>query len=145
MGKFPNSAIKPGVVNGNEVINVLSCQTEEFRDGTHTSPGEKDHICAFVIMQQQVSQQVCAIIAHGETNTLLENMIAILNAHIVEDKVECFCNSRSVKRSMLYLLVLVKLAQRFLSILIYFLSRPTKLSLTNLRMRSFNSVCGKIV
>ena len=34
---FPAGTIKPGVVNGNEVINVLSCQTEEFSDGTRTS------------------------------------------------------------------------------------------------------------
>ena len=53
---FPNGAIKPGVVYGNEVINVSSRQTEGFRDGTRTSPGEKDHSCAFVIMQQ-VSEQ----------------------------------------------------------------------------------------
>ena len=38
---FPDGTIKPGVVNGNEVINVSSCQTEGFRDGTRTSPGEK--------------------------------------------------------------------------------------------------------
>ena len=69
---FPDGAIKPGVVNGNEVINVLSCQTEGFRDGTRTSPREKDHSCAFIIMQQ-VSEQGSAISAHGDTNTLLEN------------------------------------------------------------------------
>ena len=91
MGKFPNGAIKPGVVNGNEVINVLSCQTEGFRDGTRTSPGEKNHSCAFVIMQQ-VSEQRSAISAHGDTNTLLENMIANLNVHNVEEKVERFHN-----------------------------------------------------
>ena len=59
---FPDGAIKPGVVNGNEVINVSSCQTEGFRDGTRTSLGEKDHSCAFVIMQQvskQRSARVC--------------------------------------------------------------------------------------
>ena len=72
---FPDGAVKPGVVNGNEVINVLSCQTEGFRDGIRTSPGEKDHCCAFVIMQQ-VSEQGSAISAHGDTNTLLENTIA---------------------------------------------------------------------
>ena len=49
---FPDGAIKPRVVNGNEVINVSSCQTEGFRDGTRTSPGEKDHSSAFIIMQQ---------------------------------------------------------------------------------------------
>ena len=85
MGKFPDGAIKPGVVNGNEVINVLSCQTEGFRDGTRTYLGEKDHSCAFVIMQQ-VSKQGSAVSAHGDTNTLLENTIANLNVHIVEEK-----------------------------------------------------------
>ena len=60
------------VVNGNEVINVLSCEAEGFRDGTRTSPGEKDHSRAFVIMQQQVSEQGSAISAHGDTKTLLE-------------------------------------------------------------------------
>ena len=44
-------------VNGNEVNNVSSCQTVGFRDRTRTAPGEKDHRCAFVIMQQQVSEQ----------------------------------------------------------------------------------------
>ena len=57
MLNFPDGAIKPGVVNGNEVINVLSWQTKGFREGTRTSPGEKDQSCAFVIMQQQVSEQ----------------------------------------------------------------------------------------
>ena len=88
---FPDGAIKPGVVNGDEVINVSSCQTEGFRDGTRTSPGEKDHSCAFVIMQQ-VSEQGSTISAHADTNTLLENMIANLNVHIVEEKVEHFRN-----------------------------------------------------
>ena len=60
---FPDGAIKLGVY-GNEVINVSSCQTEGFRDGTRTSPGEKDHSCAFVIMQQ-VSEEGSAISAHG--------------------------------------------------------------------------------
>ena len=91
---FPDGAIKPGVVNGTEVINVSSCQTEGFRDGTRTSPGEKDHSCAFVIMQQQVSEQGSAIniSAHGYTNTLLQNTIANLNVHIVQEKVEHFRN-----------------------------------------------------
>ena len=84
-------AIKLGVVNGNEVINVSSCQTEGFRDGTRTSPGEKDHSCAFVILQQ-VSEPGSAISAHGETNTLLENTIANLNVHIVEEEMEHFRN-----------------------------------------------------
>ena len=53
---FPDGAIKPGIVNGNEVINVSSCQTKEFRDGTRTSQGEKDHSRAFVIMQQASEQ-----------------------------------------------------------------------------------------
>ena len=82
---FPDGAIKPGVVNGNEVINVSSCQTEGFRDGARTSPGEKDHSCAFVIMQRQVSEQGSAISAHGDTSTLLENTITSLNVHIVEE------------------------------------------------------------
>ena len=89
---FADGAIKPGVVNGNEVINVSSCQIEGFRDGTRTSRGEKDHSCAFVIMQQQVSKQGSAISAHGDTNTLLENTIANLNVHIVQEKVEHFRN-----------------------------------------------------
>ena len=89
---FPNGAIKPGVVYGNEVINASSCQTEGFRDRTFTSPGEKDHSCAFVIMQQQVSEQGKAVSAHGDTSTLLENTIANLNVHIVEEEVEDFCN-----------------------------------------------------
>ena len=89
---FPNGAIKPGVVYGNEVINVSSCQTEGFRDGTRTSPGEKDHSCAFVIMQQLVSKQGSAISAHGDTNTLLENVIANLNIHIAEEELEHFRN-----------------------------------------------------
>ena len=65
--KFPDGAIKSEVVNGNEVINVSCCETEGFRDGTRTSPAEKDHSCAFVIMQQQVSEQGSAISAHGDT------------------------------------------------------------------------------
>ena len=89
---FPNGAIKSGVVNGNEVINVSSCLTEGFREGTLTSPGEKDHSYAFVIMQQQVSEQGSAISAHGNTNILLENTIANLYVHIVEEKVEHFPN-----------------------------------------------------
>ena len=43
-------------------------------------------------MQQQVSEQGSAISAHGDNNTLLENMIADLNVHIVKEKVEHFCN-----------------------------------------------------
>ena len=89
---FPDGAIKPGIVYGNEVINVSSRQTEGFRDFTRTSLGEKDHSCAFVIMQQPVSEQGSAISAHGDTNTLLENTIANLNVHIVEEKVEHFRN-----------------------------------------------------
>ena len=73
-------------------MNVSSRQTEGFREGTRTSPGEKDHSCAFVIMQQQVSEQESAIRAHGNTKTLLENTIANLNVHIVERKVEPFRN-----------------------------------------------------
>ena len=91
IGKFPDGAIKPGVVYGNEVINVSSCQTEGFGDGTCTSPGEKNHSCAFVIMQQ-VNEQGNGISAHGDTNTLLENTIANLNVHIVQEKVEHFRN-----------------------------------------------------
>ena len=128
---FPDGAIKPGVVYGYEVINVSSCQTEGFRDGTRTSPGEKDHSCAFVIMQQQVGKQGSAISAHGDANTLLENTIAKLNVHIVEEKVEHFCNFLGFERNMLHLLVLVQWAWGFLSILLlYFLSRPLKFSLT---------------
>ena len=90
---FPHGAIKSGVVNGNEVINVSSCRTEGFfRDGTRTSPGEKDHSCDFEIMQQHVSERGREISAHGDTNTLLENTIANLNAHIVQEKVEHFRN-----------------------------------------------------
>ena len=89
---FPHGTIKLGIVNGNEVINVSSCQTEGFRDGTCTSPGDKDHSCAFVLMQQQVSEQGSAIRAHGDTYTQLENTIANLNVHIVEEKVEHFCD-----------------------------------------------------
>ena len=88
---FPDGAIKPGVVYGNEVINVSSCQTEGFTEGNRTFPGEKDRRCAFVI-RQQVSKQGRAINAHGDTNTLLENMIANLNVHIVEEKVDHFHN-----------------------------------------------------
>ena len=84
---FPNRAIKLGVVKGNEVLNVSSCQTEGFRDGTRTSPGEKDPSCAFVIMQQ-VSKQRSTISAHGDANTLLENTIANQNVNIVQEKVE---------------------------------------------------------
>ena len=69
---FPNVDIKPGVVYGNEVINVSSRQTEGFRDETRTSLGEKDHSCAFLIMQHQVSEQGSAISAHGDTNTPFE-------------------------------------------------------------------------
>ena len=67
-------------------------RTEGFRDGTRTSLGEKDHSCAFVIMQQQVSEQGSTISAHGDTNTLLENTVANLNIHIIEEKEEHFCN-----------------------------------------------------
>ena len=90
MGKFFRWHHQTGGCNGNEVINVSSCQTEGFRDGTRTSPGEKDHSCAFVITQQQVSDQGSAISAHGDTNALLENTIANLNVHIFEEKVEHF-------------------------------------------------------
>ena len=79
---FPDGAIKPGVVNGNQIINVSSCETEGFRDGTRTSPGEKDHSCTFVIMQQ-VSELASA---------LWKNTITNLNVHIVEEKVEYFPN-----------------------------------------------------
>ena len=89
---FPNGSIQPGVVNGNEVTDVSSCQTEGFRDGIHTSPGEKDQSRAFLIMQQEVREQGSAISAHGDTNTLLENTITSLNVHIVEEKVEHFRN-----------------------------------------------------
>ena len=82
---FPNGTIK------SEVTNVSSYQTEGFRDGTRTCPGEKDHSCASVIMQQ-VSEQGNAISAHGDTNTLLEHTIANLNVHIVQEKVEHFRN-----------------------------------------------------
>ena len=92
MGKFSRWRHQTGGCYGNEDINVSSCQTEGFRDGTHTSPGEKDHSCAFVIMLQQVSEQGSAISAHGNTNTLLENTIANLNVHIVQEKVEHFRN-----------------------------------------------------
>ena len=88
---FPDGAIKPGVVNGNEVINLSSCQTEGFRDGTRTSLREKDYSCAFVIMQQ-ASEQRSAISAHGDTNTVLENTIPNLSVHIAEKKVEHFRN-----------------------------------------------------
>ena len=52
-------------------------------DGTRTSgsPGEKDHSCPFVVMQQ-VSEQGSAISAHGNTNILLENTITNLNTHL---------------------------------------------------------------
>ena len=70
---FPDRAIKLGVVKGNEVLNVSSCQTEGFRDGTHTSPGEKNYSCAFLIMRQQVNEQGSTTSAHGDTNTLLKN------------------------------------------------------------------------
>ena len=69
-----------------------SCQTEGFRDGTRTSPGEKDHSCAPVIITQQVSGQGSGISVHGVTNTLLENTIANLNVPIIKEKVEHFCN-----------------------------------------------------
>ena len=72
----------------------MSCQTKGFRDGTRTSPGVKDHSWAFGIMQQ-ASEQGSAISAHGDTNTLLEkleNTIANLNVHIVQEKVEHFHN-----------------------------------------------------
>ena len=90
MGKFSRWRHQTGVVYGNEVINVSSCQTEGFREGTRTFPGEKDHSCTSVIMQQQVSEQGSAISAHGDTNALLENTIASLNVHLIEEKVEHF-------------------------------------------------------
>ena len=145
MGEVVDSTIKMGVVNGNEVINASSCQIEGSRNGTRTSRGEKDRSCAFVILQQQVREQESAISAHGDINTLLENTITNLNVHIVEENVEHFRNSRGIKRNMLRPLVLVQWARSFLFILIDFLSRPSKLSLTNLGMHSFNSVCGKFV
>ena len=89
---FPDDAIKLGIVICNEIINVLSCQTEGFRDGTRTSPGVKDHSCTIVILQQQVSEQGSTISAHGDTSTLLENTITNLNVHIVKEKVEHFRN-----------------------------------------------------
>ena len=83
---FPDGAIKLGAVHGNEVISAPSRQTEGFRDGTRTSLGEKDRSCAFIILQQ-VSEQGSTITAHGDTNILLENTIANLNVHIIEEKV----------------------------------------------------------
>ena len=125
-------------------FNVSSCQTEGFRDGTRTSPGEKDYSCAFVIMQQ-VSEQGSAIIsAHGDTVRKHDRQLTGMYT-LSRRKGSIFVISRGVKRGMLRLLVLVQWARRVLSILIYFLSRPSKLSLTNLGMRSFNSVCGKFV
>ena len=88
---------------------------------------EKNRSCAFVIMKQQVSEQGSAISAHGDTNTLLKNTIANLNVHIVQ-KWSIFVISWGIKRSILHLLVLVQWARRLLSILIYFLLRPSKLS-----------------
>ena len=41
---------------------------------------------------REVSEQGSAISAHGNTNKLLENTIANLNVHIVEEKVEHFRN-----------------------------------------------------
>ena len=38
---FPDGAIKPGVVNGNVVINVLLCLTEGFRNEIRTFLGER--------------------------------------------------------------------------------------------------------
>ena len=60
--------------------------------GLARSQEKKDHSCAFVIMQQQVSEQGSAVSAHGDTNTLSENTITNLNVHIVEEKVEHFRN-----------------------------------------------------
>ena len=39
---FPHGAIKPGVVNGNEVINVSSCETE----GMELAPPREKRIIA---------------------------------------------------------------------------------------------------
>ena len=92
MGEFSRWRHQTGdFVDGSEVIGVSACQAEGFRYGTRTSLGEKDHSCTFVIMQQ-VSEQGSAISAHGDTNTLLENTIANLNVHIIEEKVEHFRN-----------------------------------------------------
>ena len=47
-------------------------------------PWEKmDDSCAFIIMQQQFSEQGSASSAHGDTNTLLENIITNLNKQII--------------------------------------------------------------
>ena len=144
MGKFFDSAIQLGVVNGKEVINVSSSQTEGFRDVTLTFMGEKDHSCAFVTMQQQCSKQGSAFSSHGDTNSQLENTFNNLNVHIIEEKVEPFRNSWGVKRNLLRHLVLVQLAWKFCLLdeaLIKIKIKNKKL----LGMRSFNSVCGKFV
>ena len=47
---FPDGAIKPGVVYGNEVINVSSCQTEGFR------------VCACVCVRVRARTCVCVFV-----------------------------------------------------------------------------------
>ena len=55
-------------------------------------PREKRITAALSLSPQQVSKKGSAISTHGDTNTLLENTIAYLNVHIVEEKVEHFRN-----------------------------------------------------
>ena len=89
MGNFLDGTIKPGVVNGNEVINVLSCQTEGFRNGTHNSMGEKDHSCAFVCVtpkkrcqrQQQTFHAQEQKENYNSSNWPVHQLIAIALVH----------------------------------------------------------------
>ena len=143
---FPDGTIKR-VVNGNEVINVSSFQTEGLTDVTHTSAGEKDHSCAFEIMQQLVSEQGSAKGAHrGHQYTVGKHDRQTECTHYRgSEKVEHFHNFPGRLKEHALSFGKVHYAWRFLSILIYFLERPSKHSLTNLGMRSFHSVCVRFV
>ena len=68
MGNFFSTVLaKLGVVNGNEVINALPCQTEEFRDGLSIYLGEINHSCAFAIIVTMIQRVGSAISVHRVT------------------------------------------------------------------------------
>ena len=89
---FPDGAIKPGVLMVMRSSTDHLVKLKDLGMGLVPPRWEKDHSCAFVIMQQQVSEQGSAISVHRDTNTLLENTITNLNVHIVQEKVEHFRN-----------------------------------------------------
>ena len=139
---FPDCAIKLGVVN--EVINVLSCQAEGYRDGTRTFPGEKDPSCPFVIMQQ-VSKQRSTISAPGIPIHCWKTRSPTRMSTLLRRKWSIFVISWGVKRSSFFFWYWSSGLGDFCLYLYTSCQGPQNFLLPNLGMRSFNSVCGKFV